>query len=79
MLKRGLLFLASVLVIAAAVLLAPRPEGRADKDDTVAAYKPVADWPQLPDDIKFGEVAVRSRLSEPALAPLDRLPLAGDK
>jgi DNA-binding beta-propeller fold protein YncE len=56
MLKRGLIFLASLLVIAAAVLLAPRPEGRADKDDTAPAYKLVADWPHLPDDIKFGQV-----------------------
>jgi DNA-binding beta-propeller fold protein YncE len=56
MLKRGLIFLASLLVVAAAVFLAPRPEGRADKGDTAPEYKPVADWPRLPAEIKFGQV-----------------------
>jgi DNA-binding beta-propeller fold protein YncE len=44
--KRILLLLGSVLLLTAAAALAPRG----------ADYKPVADWPQLPDDIKFGQV-----------------------
>jgi DNA-binding beta-propeller fold protein YncE len=56
MLKRGTIFLASLLVIAAAVVLSGQGPGRADRPDTVADYQPVADWPRLPDTIKFGQV-----------------------
>jgi DNA-binding beta-propeller fold protein YncE len=52
MLKRTLLFLASLSAIGTAVALAPSD----DKPDTALGYKPVADWPRLPDTIKLGEV-----------------------
>jgi len=51
MFQRGLIFLCSLAVIGAAVLLAPS----ADKPDK-AQYKPVAGWPRLPASIKFGQV-----------------------
>lgn len=52
MLKRGLLFLASLTAIGAVAALAPF----ADKPGAGSEYKPVADWPRLPDQIKWGQV-----------------------
>ncbi len=59
MLKRATLLLASLAVLGTAVALAPagrdRP-GASGKASAVPDYKPVADWPRLPERIKFGPV-----------------------
>jgi DNA-binding beta-propeller fold protein YncE len=52
MLKRGLIFLASLAIIGTAVMWTPS----AGKSPGGAKYKAVADWPQLPKEIKFGQV-----------------------
>jgi DNA-binding beta-propeller fold protein YncE len=52
MLKRTLLFVASIAIIAAAVAVAPS----GDKTPAVPEYRPVAGWPRLPADIKLGQV-----------------------
>jgi DNA-binding beta-propeller fold protein YncE len=52
MLKRALIFLASLLIMATAILLAPSGE----QPNAVPAFQAVADWPQLPDRFKWGQV-----------------------
>src|SRR6266496_2418583 len=52
MLKRGLILLASLTIVAAAVALAPTGGGKTGAMD----YKPVVNWPTLPGQIKFGQV-----------------------
>src|SRR5262245_11334464 len=52
MLLRGLILVASVMAVGAAAVLAPS----AGKPGDIPNYKPVADWPRLPDGLKFGQV-----------------------
>jgi DNA-binding beta-propeller fold protein YncE len=52
MLKRGMLFLVSLATFTGAVVLATSR----DDADKGSNYKPVAGWPKLPDDLKWGQV-----------------------
>src|SRR5262249_20718569 len=52
MLKRSMLFLVSLATFTVAVVLAPS----ADNAGAGPNYKPVAGWPKLPDDLKWGQV-----------------------
>jgi DNA-binding beta-propeller fold protein YncE len=52
-LKKTLVSLASLSLVVAAALFAPS----ADTTDGVPKYQPVANWPQLPENVKLGPVA----------------------